>query len=149
MSLSFCSQLFVELKSNILWLQSRYINQIHFRYISLKKLLERNISSKSNFDISRWSNYLSEIYQTNPFLIYQTIPLSIYLAQVITRVRYIKQSHFPYIIFFSFFDISCLSNFSSEIYRKWICLIYRDCSHDILDFSSTKSWEQNDRLITV
>ena len=48
-----------------------------------------DISSKSIFDISCLSNYSSEIYQPNPF--------SIYLARVITRARYIKQSHFWYI----------------------------------------------------
>ena len=90
MRLSFCSQLFVELKSYISWLQSRYINQIHFRYILLEKLLKLDISTKSIFDISCSSNYSSEIYQPNPFLIY--------LAQVITRTRYIKQSHFRYIL---------------------------------------------------
>ena len=121
------------------------------RYITLEYLLERDISKMGLFDISRSSNYLSEIYQKWIWLIY--------LARVITQARYIENGFGWYI---------SLSNYSSEIYRKWIWLIYltrvitragyiekwiwliyRCCSHDILDFSSTKSWEQNDRLITV
>ena len=61
----------------------------YFRYISLEKLVERDISTKSIFDRSCSSNYSSEIYQT--------IPFSIYLAQVITQARYINQIHFRYI----------------------------------------------------
>ena len=106
--------------------QARYIIFFTFSYISLEKLLERDLSSESIFDISCSNNYLREIYQPNPFSIYlawvitrarisnnpisdisrssnysskiyQTISFPIYIARVITRVRYIKQSHFRYI----------------------------------------------------
>ena len=49
-----------------------------------------NISTKFIFDLSCLSNYLSKIYQPNPFLIY--------LAREITRARYNNQIHFRYIL---------------------------------------------------
>ena len=89
-------------------LQPRYINQIHFWYILLEKLLKRDISTKSIFDISRSSNYSSEIYLKNPIFdiscssnysseIYHFFHFFIYLARVISRARYINQFHFRYI----------------------------------------------------
>ena len=106
--------------------RARYIKQFHFRYILLKKLLEQDISTKSIFDISRSSNYSSEIYQPNPF--------PIYLAQEITQARYINQIHFRYILLKkllerdistkSIFNISLSSNYSSKIYQPIQFLSY-------------------------
>ena len=74
----------------------------------LEKLLERDISTKSIFDIFRSRNNLSEIYQPNLFLIY--------LAREITWARYINWIHFWY--------ISCLNNYLSKINQPNPFLIY-------------------------
>ena len=105
---------------------ARYINQSHFRYISLKYFLEQDISTNPIFDIFCSRNFLSEIYQP--------IPFSIYLVWVIIRARFINQSHFWYILLEYFleqdistnpiFDLSRSSNFLSEIYQPILFLIY-------------------------
>ena len=62
-----------------------------FRWTEIQYIMAAATIYQPNpfFNISRSSNYSSEIYRPNPF--------SIYLAWVITRARYIKQSHFRYI----------------------------------------------------
>ena len=64
----------------------------------------------------------------------QKIKKLIYLAREISRARYMKKWKNWYILLKKFLewdiskmglvDISRLSNYSSEIYQKWICLIY-------------------------
>ena len=71
---------------------------IDFWNFSLKKLLERDIWKNEKNDISRSSNYLSEIYRKWDCLIYQKWDCLIYLARVITRARYIKNGFGWYIL---------------------------------------------------
>ena len=85
-----------------------------------------DISTKSIFDISCSSNFLSKIYQPILFLIY--------LARVITWARYINQSHFRYILLIKFgeqdistnpiFDMSRSRNSASDIYNFFHFFIY-------------------------
>ena len=107
----------IYLAHEIIW--ARFINQIHFWYILLEKLLEQDIPTKSIFDKSCSKNNLSKIYQPNQF--------SIYLAREITWVRYINLTHLWFILLEnllereistkSIFDISCLINYFSKIYQ--------------------------------
>ena len=122
----------IYLAQEISW--ARYINQSHFWYILLGKFLEQDIPTNPIFDISRWSNFLSKIYQPIPFLIYlareiswakdistypifdisclryfsskiyQPITFTIYLALVIYRAKFINRSHFRYILHQKFLD---------------------------------------------
>ena len=106
---------------------SRDINEkIKNRYISLEKLLKRDISKMGLVNISCSRNYSSEIYQKWDWLIY--------LAQEITWARYIENGIGWYILLeklleqdkskMGLVDISCSRNYSSKIYQKWECLIY-------------------------
>ena len=118
------NQLSIYLAQEITW--ARYINQIHFRYILLEKLLERDMSTKSIFYISCSRNYLSKIYQPIPFLIY--------LAWEITLARYSNKIYFwyisvkkllePDISIKSIFDISPSRNYLNKIYQPNSFLIY-------------------------
>ena len=87
--------------------RARYIENGIGWYISLEKFLEQDTSKMGLMDISRSRNFSSKIYEK--------MKKSIYLAQEISRSRYIE---------LGLVDISCSRNFSSEIYQKWDWLIY-------------------------
>ena len=100
--------------------RARYMKKIRKWYISHKLIPEQDISEMGLFDISHSNNYSSEIYRKLDCLIY--------LAQVISRAKYIKNG-FGWFISLGLFlerdiskmdlvDISRLSNYSSEIYQK-------------------------------
>ena len=112
-------------------LSLKCLNKIKFFLNWVLKFLGRDISWKGDMkkwknNISRSSNYSSEIYQKWDCLIY--------LAWVITRARYIKCEIVWYILLewllerdiskVRLFDISRSSNYSSKIYQKWIWLKY-------------------------
>ena len=123
-------------------------------YISLKKLLVHDISKMGLFDISCSSYYSSEIYQKWDWLIY--------LAQVNTGARYIENGIGWYILLkllleqdiskIGLVDISCSRNYLSKIYRKWIWLIYRDCSGKCWKYgrrNCTNNYDKNAYLLIV
>ena len=97
--------------------RARYIGNGIVWYISLELLLERDISEMGLFDISRSSNYSSEIYWKWIW--------SIYLARVITWARYIE---------------------------KCIWLIYRGCSGKCWKYGTrncTNTYDKNAYLLMV
>ena len=106
--------------------RARYINNGIGWYISLEKLLERDISKMGLVDISRSRNFSSKIYWKWDWLIY--------LAREITWARYIKNGIGWYISLkklleqdiskMELADISRTRNYLSEIYQKWNWLIY-------------------------
>ena len=88
--------------------RARYIENDIGWYISLEKLLKRDILKMILVDISCSRNYSSEIYIKNGIRWY--ISLKKLLVHDISKM--------------GLFDISCSSYYSSEIYQKWDWLIY-------------------------
>ena len=113
----------IYLGQKITW--ARYVENGIGWYILLKKLLKQDMSKMGLVDISLSSNNSSEIYQKWDWLIY--------LAQEITRARYIVNGIGWYIslkkllkrnkLEIELVNISCSRNYSSKIYRKWESLI--------------------------